>query len=67
MKIKPFSPEWVKVRGYRYAYAATIEVTVLPNGARTITLTVIPDDELTVVHESSNTQFIVIVTKEEIT
>lgn len=66
MKIKPFSPEWVKVRGYRYAYAATKEVTVLPNGARTITLTVIPDDELTVVHENLD-QFIVIVTEKEIT
>lgn len=66
MKIKPFSPEWVKVRGYRYAYAATKEVTVLDNGARTITLTVIPDDELVVVNENRD-QFIVIVTEEEIT
>ena len=66
MKIKPFSPEWVKIRGYRYAYAATKEVTVLPNGARTITLTVIPDDELVVV-DNNRDQFIVIVTKEEIT
>lgn len=65
MKIQPFSPEWVKIRGYRYAYAATKEVTVLPNGARTITLTVIPDDELTVVHENRD-QFIVIVTEREI-
>ena len=65
MKIKPFSPEWVKTRGYRYAYAATKEVTVLPNGARTITLTVIPDDELVVVNENRD-QFIVIVTEKEI-
>lgn len=65
MKIKPFSPEWVKIRGYRYAYAATKEVTVLPNGARTITLTVIPDDELVVVNENRD-QFIVIVTEKEI-
>ena len=65
MKIKPFSPEWVKIRGYRYAYAATKEVTVLPNGARTITLTVIPDDELVVVDDSRD-QFIVIVTEKEI-
>ena len=65
MKIKPFSPEWVKTRGYRYAYAATKEVTVLPNGARTITLTVIPDDDLVVVNENSD-QFIVIVTEKEI-
>lgn len=65
MKIKPFSPEWVKTRGYRYAYAATREVTVLPNGARTITLTVIPDDELVVVNENRD-QFIVIVTEKEI-
>ena len=66
MKIKPFSPEWVKIRGYRYAYAATKEVTVLPNGARTITLTVIPDDELVVV-DNNRDQFIVIVTEKEIT
>ena len=66
MKIKPFSPEWVKVRGYRYAYAATKEVTVLDNGARTITLTVIPDDELVVVDDNRD-QFIVIVTEKEIT
>ena len=65
MKIKPFSPEWVKTRGYRYAYAATKEVTVLPNGARTITLTVIPDDELVVVNDNLD-QFIVIVTGREI-
>ena len=65
MKIKPFSPEWVKTRGYRYAYAATKEVTVLPNGARTITLTVIPDDELVVVDDNRD-QFIVIVTEKEI-
>ena len=65
MKIKPFSPEWVKIRGYSYAYAATKEVTVLPNGARTITLTVIPDDELVVVDDSRD-QFIVIVTEKEI-
>ena len=66
MNIKPFSPEWVKTRGYRYAYAATKEVTVLPNGARTITLTVIPDDELVVV-DNNRDQFIVIVTEKEIT
>ena len=65
MKIKPFSPEWVKTRGYRYAYAATKEITVLPNGARTITLTVIPDDELVVVNDNLD-QFIVIVTGREI-
>ena len=65
MKIKPFSPEWVKTRGHRYAYAATQEVTVLPNGARTITLTVIPDDELVVVNDNLD-QFIVIVTGREI-
>ena len=66
MKIKPFTPEWVKISGYRYAYAATKEVTVLPNGARTITLTVIPDDELVVV-DNNRDQFIVIVTEKEVT
>lgn len=65
MKIQRFSPEWFKTRGYLYAYAATKEVTVLPNGARTITLTVIPDDELVVVNENRD-QFIVIVTEKEI-
>ena len=64
MKIKPFSPEWFVTRGYRYAYAATSDIVTLPNGARTITLTVIPDDEVIIVEESD--QFIVILTEKEI-